>query len=183
MDPIVIEDFISQEDCDFIIEYTNKKNGGVGTYNNPDNIFHWGTDKSFSPVRDNPRMYELTQEIVKNIGDIFQKEFEMKNTFEFKRMFAQTLGIGGSVQVHTDDQDVYDNKPLVEEHYSGLLFLNDDYDGGELHFENSKLTMKPKPRSLVYFKGDAEARHEVFEVTGGKRMNLVIFFRDYIAVD
>lgn len=183
MIPVVIEDFITQEECDFLIEYSESKNGGVGTYNNEANIFHWGTDKSFSPLEQNPIAKDLTKDIVKRVGDIFLENFEMKHTFEFKRLFAQTLNVGGDVPPHTDDQDVYDGKPLVEEHYSALLFLNEDYQGGELEFENHNITMKPKTRSLVYFKGDAETMHEVKLVTEGKRINLVIFFRDYIPVD
>ncbi len=183
MIPVVIEDFITQEECDFLIEYSESKEGEVGTYNNEANVFHWGTDRFFEPVEHNPRMHALAKDLAERIGKLFTDNFEMKNTFEFKRMFAQTLNVGGDVPQHTDDHDRYDGKPLVEEHYSALLYLNDDYEGGELEFPNEQLTIKPKPGSLVYFKGDADTRHGVKKVLSGKRINLVVFFRDYIPVD
>ena len=58
--------------------------------------------------------------------------------------------------------------------YSYVVFLNDDYEGGDLLFENLRIT--PKKGLMVYFSYD-EA-HYVENVISGSRYTLVGFNND-----
>jgi hypothetical protein len=57
------------------------------------------------------------------------------------------------------------------EPFSFAIFLNDDFEGGELIFLNQD-AIKPTKGSMVYFTGDE--RHKV-EKTIGKRFTLIAF--------
>jgi hypothetical protein len=50
-------------------------------------------------------------------------------------------------------------------HHNYVMFLNDDFDGGELEFENG-LKIKPKKGSLAYFNNDE--RHRVLPCKGNR---------------
>jgi predicted 2-oxoglutarate/Fe(II)-dependent dioxygenase YbiX len=60
------------------------------------------------------------------------------------------------------------NTPVLIE-AAANLYLNDDFDGGELFFPNLDITIKPKARQLVIFPGGHEYVHGVKTVNSGFR--------------
>lgn len=59
---------------------------------------------------------------------------------------------------------------------SGLFYLNDDYEGGELYFPNQGIQFKPKPGAAYFFPGDKEFIHGVTEITSGIRYVIPFFW-------
>jgi len=55
---------------------------------------------------------------------------------------------------------------------SVLLYLNDDYEGGEIEFTHSKIKFKPKSGSVLFFPSNFLYVHEVYPVTKGPRYAL-----------
>jgi Rps23 Pro-64 3,4-dihydroxylase Tpa1-like proline 4-hydroxylase len=55
---------------------------------------------------------------------------------------------------------------------SVLLYLNDDYEGGEIEFINSKIKFKPEAGSVLFFPSNFLYVHEVYPVTNGPRYAL-----------
>jgi hypothetical protein len=55
-------------------------------------------------------------------------------------------------------------------HYTSMLYLNEDFEGGELYFPTyDNFTIKPKPGLLVIFEGTVLNPHGVTQVTNGTR--------------
>lgn len=78
-------------------------------------------------------------------------------------------------------------KPFLEsfegkfqtKHFSSLIYLNDDFEGGELWFpQHDKFSIKPEPGMLITFKGDEHTLHGVKMVTSGIRYTASIFWTD-----
>jgi predicted 2-oxoglutarate/Fe(II)-dependent dioxygenase YbiX len=55
---------------------------------------------------------------------------------------------------------------------SALLYLNDDYEGGEITFPHIGFSQKPKAGSLIFFPSNFVFVHEVNAVTSGTRYAL-----------
>jgi hypothetical protein len=55
---------------------------------------------------------------------------------------------------------------------SVLLYLNDNYDGGEIEFRHSNVKIKPEPGSVLFFPSNFLYVHEVYPVTKGPRYAL-----------
>jgi hypothetical protein len=55
---------------------------------------------------------------------------------------------------------------------SVLLYLNDDYEGGEIEFRHSGIKFKPKAGSILFFPSNFLYVHEVYPVTKGPRYAL-----------
>lgn len=55
---------------------------------------------------------------------------------------------------------------------SVLLYLNDDYEGGEIEFRQSGIKIKPEPGSVLFFPSNFLYVHEVYPVTKGPRYAL-----------
>lgn len=74
---------------------------------------------------------------------------------------AQRMYDGSELRAHYDQ---YSDK-LVE--YAAVLYLNDDYVGGELFFSNFASAMRPGPGSLLIFPGTEQYEHGVHPVKAG----------------
>jgi len=60
---------------------------------------------------------------------------------------------------------------------SGVAYLNDDYDGGELYFTALDIAVKPKRGSFLAFSGGFHHEHAVLRVTGGStRLTIPSFY-------
>jgi predicted 2-oxoglutarate/Fe(II)-dependent dioxygenase YbiX len=55
---------------------------------------------------------------------------------------------------------------------SVLLYLNDDYEGGEIEFRHSGIKFKPEAGSVLFFPSNFLFVHEVYPVTKGPRYAL-----------
>jgi hypothetical protein len=63
-----------------------------------------------------------------------------------------------------------------DKHYSSILYLNNNYSGGELYMPQHNFEVKPEPGMLVCFKGDENNLHGVKMVTEGIRYTMSIFW-------
>ena len=55
---------------------------------------------------------------------------------------------------------------------STVSYLNDDYDGGEIEFQNSNIKIKPPAGSIIFFPSNFLYVHEVSQITKGSRYSL-----------
>jgi predicted 2-oxoglutarate/Fe(II)-dependent dioxygenase YbiX len=82
---------------------------------------------------------------------------------------------GGKYDVHNDSEDYINGKlqRVCERDLTILIYLNEDYSGGELEFPDWGVSFKPKSGTLIAFPSYIEFSHRVHPVTHGKRYNLV----------
>lgn len=92
---------------------------------------------------------------------------------------AQKWPTGSFARWHSDNSDL-DGKPSAWRinKYASILYLNDNYGGGELEFRDHELKVKLEIGSLIVFPGGASNVHRVNEITDGTRFTVVGFW-DY----
>ena len=61
---------------------------------------------------------------------------------------------------------------------SPILYLNDDYEGGEIEFVNFGLKIKPTPGMMVLFPANYAYRHIAHPVKSGTKFAMVTFLHD-----
>jgi predicted 2-oxoglutarate/Fe(II)-dependent dioxygenase YbiX len=90
---------------------------------------------------------------------------------------AQKWDVGGFAAPHSDNSD-FDGTPNAFEinKYVGILYLNDNYGGGELYFPEHDIEFKPAAYSYICFPGGVENIHGVKEITEGTRYTMVSFW-------
>lgn len=127
-----------------------------------------------------PKELVPIRKALKIANNIFTSNYKFTyNRFELKRLFGNIMYKGAINEPHDDDGDLYPGKKDVEEHYSCILMLNSDYEGGELYFEHHNVQIKLEAGDLIMFRGNAKNLHGVREVLAGKRLNIIIFFRNF----
>lgn len=71
---------------------------------------------------------------------------------------------GQNMGPHFDGQDGHTDLA-----FSMITYLNDDYEGGEIHFKNQNVTIKPSAGSLIMFPSQEPFIHEVLPIKKGIR--------------
>jgi hypothetical protein len=173
----LLENVISEERCKEIAN--DIVAGADDALDTREGYKHYGI--TISDIRESEEFHH--PELVEAISIAYQHfldNYKMRyNTFELKRLFGNVMVEGSENVAHDDDGDVYPGKPEVEEHYSCILMLNSEYEGGELFFEHHGLEVKLKAGDLIMFRGNAENLHGVRKITSGSRVNYILFFRNY----
>ena len=86
-------------------------------------------------------------------------------------------GPQGKYTIHSDAEH-FDLKTerfyrFIDRDFSILIYLNDDYTGGELHFPWLRFTYKPKAGDLVIFPSNHIFSHESLSIQTGTKYALV----------
>ena len=83
--------------------------------------------------------------------------------------------IGDHYKAHNDSESYIKGKlkRASKRDISLLLYLNDDYEGGELEFTKLQLTIQPKKGMLIAFPSYEDFEHKVHPVTKGTRYTIV----------
>lgn len=181
--PVIIENFISEEDCKFLVDHLsfmeretpNKSIFCALGFPNTFIASKVSMENPIIPLSQDQNMNKLTiflTEKMFEIKDMISKKFN--HELSLKQINYVNMKTGASNSLHFDTH----NEGEDEREYAALLYLNKDYDGGEINFPDIDLCLKPNPTTLIFFKGDNTLMHEVKEVTSGERKNIVIFFGD-----
>lgn len=114
---------------------------------------------------------ELKQSFQKHVGEIFDRPVKPNTSH------AQKWNVGGFANPHSDNSDNHGEPNAFEiNKYVGILYLNEDYDGGQLYFPDHDIEFKPNAYSYYVFPGGVENIHGVREITSGTRYTMVSFW-------
>lgn len=175
----IVEDYITSEQCSNLLKYFIENEdedprefyGNLGLGGGTD--FHEGPEeKSFSFDPD-----KVLNKMIAFGKNFILEKYEMRGPFfELNRSHVNYMHVGAFLHSHRDDRNGDESiEDLNSMTYVMGLFLNDDYEGGELVFEDYNTALKPKAGSLVFFPG-FYTRHEVKEITKGVRINILSHF-------
>lgn len=78
---------------------------------------------------------------------------------------------GTYLNLHVDDLGY-----VTDNHLPVLIYLNSDYEGGEIRFEAHNISIKPNVGDFIVFPGNLHYPHEVTKVLSGTRYTLPIWF-------
>lgn len=126
-----------------------------------------------------PETITLIQEIVKKL------KVEIDNFFKVDASPtspALVRWLPGNFQHPHADKELHEGdnagKPNDFPWYdiATIIYLNDDYEGGELYFPKQDIQFKPKAGGAYFFPGDLNYIHGITEVTSGIRYTCPFFW-------
>jgi hypothetical protein len=166
-------DFIPQYQCNAIIEFVESSEECSGTAKNDTNVFYYTKDLL---IRKNLFIDGLIS-LISDMVRIKAEELFKCNLGESGVMIAKTIS-GHSPEEHADSQNM-DGTPkdcCSDFHVSAVVYLNDDFDGGELVFPKIGYSYKPVAGSCIIFPSHTGYSHYVDSVLTGKRIVLPFWF-------
>ena len=182
---------VTKEGCKYLTEYTkNAPRDKMGVYDSEkSNETREDRSKIDPKVRDVecadispilPEVKGLYDDIVTNIINPFY-DFKIRDS-EIPQFLYYTEG--GHYKPHYDGEAMWTNpdgtkqlKKSIDRDISTVLFLNDDFEGGEFVFPAYRIRIKPEPGLLIAFPSTHHYLHGVEPVKSGERVVSVCWMR------
>jgi hypothetical protein len=177
----IVEDLLSPDEAKMCSDFAHAKLFYSGKVTNEErSALGWVPDQS---IMDNAE--EVDAVVIKAI-DIMkslmkehfpEQEVELFKTYEDISVRTPEGGkLDGKATPHVDGPGEFVDKGVNIRTVGGLLYFNDNYDGGELTYPNLNYEYKPKAGSFVMHMGmHDDYLHGVNEVKNGWRFNFGIF--------
>lgn len=171
---IEIPNFVTPEGAQKMIDYIESYSdlwGGIAFYGSSGMGIH----------PDDPKLAEfgLPPMYFDSLRNRFQEAIELvfERPVKANTSHAQKWDVGGFASAHSDNSD-FEGKPNAFEinKYVGILYLNGDYEGGNLFFRDHNISFQPEAYSLICFPGGVENIHGVEEILKGTRYTMVSFW-------
>jgi hypothetical protein len=165
--------FIEKEDAISLINYikTNKTDPSLFYQpEKPGKERHQSYSPEYFDIKIHKEVLHLIQKYSEKIVSYAKHNFTNGSNAYVASFWLSCLGPNTKLPPHTDNNDwVVDGKPVHQDHLniSGVLYLNEDFEGGELRFTDSGHTYAPKGNSMVMFEPTDE--HEIMEIKSGYR--------------
>ena len=151
----------------------------LGDVNNEKNIkdqFRTSDDLHITGSSHNKYFLDIDSEcneIINKYLKLYKEEFNIHDDIFGPEGFQLLrYSTGGYFKAH------YDSYPAVKRCISVLIYLNDDYEGGEIDFVNFNAKIKPKAGSLMLFPSNYPYRHIAHPVTKGTKYAVVTWLHE-----
>lgn len=184
---LIRENVITKEGIDFLLDHMKKSSKEDLSVFDPDKSnekrsTEWITDKTYrdtqlcsiEPVLS--QVEDLMRNIVQNIINPFY-EFEIRDS-EIPQLLH--YGVGGHYLPHIDGYAEWVNpdgtkvwRKSVDRDLSFVLYLNNDFEGGDFVFPKLNVKITPKPGMMIAFPSTPFYLHGVEPVTKGTRYCIV----------
>lgn len=117
----------------------------------------------------NSRCSDLISSALKDYVGLFEIEQEIK---DIKKYTLLRYSVGQQYYRH------YDGGTESARSISVLIYLNDDYEGGEIEFPNFKTKIKPKSGMMILFPSNYAYAHIAHPVLSGEKYAIVTWLKD-----
>lgn len=178
---VIVNNFISKTDCRRLVRYADKQKAAWLMVRD---------DKKSTPgksveKRDSGRVTQqvemdkhqnfLNDCIRRAMLEVASRKFGAADFFEIPYLLRYK--VGGKYGEHADSETYDPDKRLFyrisDRDISVLIYLNDDYDGGELTFNRLNYSYHPSAGDLVMFPSGNLYMHQAQSVTRGTKYALV----------
>lgn len=184
----IIDDFLDEDSWKDLLQFTKIINNNLKTKDH----------HVYQPLP--PNIFEITKQYKEKIRIKAKEFYGLDFIDDGNEVCLFVHPIGSSMKPHTDIVEITDNYLDVDlnnldkirksgdkvqfnwtGHLATLLYINEDYDGGELYFPERNIYIKPKSKMLIMFPGNNYYLHGVSENKKSNRFNLSYFikFKDF----
>jgi hypothetical protein len=156
----IYNNILSEEKINFLKQYCEISEYNSGS-KDPKNFWY---KKLISYNDIDKKVLEILLEVFNKARDFSIQEYGIDlmpldiSSFNIAKWAPST-----SMHLHTDDKDYYDYN------IAALLYINDDYIGGEINFPKFNKKIKPNGNTLILFPGHFPYEHEVKTIIYGNR--------------
>jgi hypothetical protein len=181
-DLVVYENFLTAEESAKIIlalekQATNEKISWtpISFYESYSSVLPQDNDPELEEVGLTPTIFsDIKNGIIKAVSSVHDTPEEKISQIGYH---TQKWEPGAFARVHSDNTDEHGNFGAFERsRYAAFVYLNDDFEGGELYYPQHDIVVKPEPGLAVIHPGDINYLHGVKMVTDGERYTSPAFF-------
>lgn len=177
-DIVIYDNFLTNDECRAIIDYWNHSvEKGTLPW---DPISFYESYASNLPNDEDVLKFGLPLNFFDELEKHIKLGVEKARGGGMKKVsyHAQKWIPGGFARFHSDNSTDGEYNAFERSKWATFVYLNDDFDGGELAFKDTDIVIKPKTGMLASFNGGAHNEHEVRLIKSGTRYTIGSFW-DY----
>jgi len=180
---LVIRNFIDRDVCTYLSIYARSQTATDLGVIRTDETLKTGQQTS---TLDQQRITKhvpidgISGEVIGLFSDIYARRISMSYNADiewFERPQLLRYDVGGRYNPHADSEGWSTEKQAwirsATRDFSAILYLNEEFQGGDLVFVQQKYVVKPRAGTLVFFPSDHRYIHAALPVTAGMRFALV----------
>jgi len=173
--PISIDRFLTDEEVKAILSYAENTNAWISY---PGTVWD---KRTITLDRIKPENSDVAQIIEKTALKTQQAIHDRYNLSYTPYADAMTLCRwfdGMSQPPHCDDMSNVEGENLIHGHreFGSIIYLNDDYDGGETYYPDHNFKIDPISGRIAIHLSDCNHRHGVTQVKGSTRYTIASFW-------
>lgn len=185
---VEIENFLTDEEHKYLLNFASNNTIWDVTeshYNENGNIIYdhrpWQDRVATKAtlLKADPKIVDIQNEIVKRMQPILEKHFNVKLWPTNPAIVRWPVG---SMQWPHADKELHEGPDAGTQNdfpwydIGTVFYLNEDYEGGILHFPRQQISFKPKAKAAYFFPGDKYYIHGVSKITEGTRYTCPFFW-------
>jgi hypothetical protein len=179
---IIINNFLFENEIDSIfnsVDVNNKvndKNSISSEYFN-NRLVQLPTDNNIDQLFNGDKKRAAALEYLNNKNNFIKRVEKVLLEISQQNLFLTSIEAlinsdGQGMPVHFDDSP--ENMETTT-HYGVVLYLNDDYEGGEIYYPKLDIQYKPKAGDMIIHPGSEEYAHGVRDISNGTRYVITFF--------
>jgi len=179
----IFEDFISENEAKYLLSVAGSvvpTNWNTVGENSPEaeNFTFWD-DKNLFMNKIDGFNYDLVRGIQERMIGAHKQAYSLNDLdYRYTQInIIHKFTVGQDMSPHADRGPHETNNDIS---HGFIVYINDEYEGGEIYYPNLGHSIKPMARSLVIHPGTSEYTHGVRPVESGVRHTLTMFARDPI---
>lgn len=177
-DIYIFENFLTEEECKSVLAYwEHSVNKGTLPWSP---ISFYESYASNLPDDDDMINFGLPRDFFSNLELKIKEATEVARGGGMKKVsyHAQKWIPGAFANFHSDNSTDGEYNAFERSKWATFLYLNEDFEGGELNFKDHPINIKPKVGMLAAFAGGHHNEHEVKVIISGDRYTIGSFW-DY----
>jgi len=176
----IFDDVISRQECD-VLKSRIEAWHYLNCSDDPNHLWDWKRrilDITPSGIANRNNPYErnflltdsliaLQDEICKRVKQILEKNLNIQLNLGRAELQVWPINTNGPAHNHNDGR-------LID--YNSLLYLNDDFNGGEFYTETG-IIVRPAPGRLTFFNGK-NINHGVADIYDNNRYTVIFWWKE-----
>lgn len=175
--PIVIENFLNKDELNFLLQYSQDSQELYDSHQSSHEF--WNKRCIYFHSIPNKKVQDLVFESTTKMRDIIQSNNIICTNFLYAE-YPQFVKWepGWQLTPHCDNCEPDGITPNATpwRSHGGVIYLNDDFDGGEIFYPKLNKEIRPKPGMMVIHPAGLPYLHGIKKVTQGVRHTISVFF-------
>ena len=160
-----IENFMSDETINHFLSFVNLNGYDEWEVYGDEQSKENGSAQTVSPYQNSESFFNSRRKLENNIIGYFTNAIRITDMVRVSRRKA-----GEWMPTHRDQGSSSEQDDIK---FGAIVYLNDNYEGGELYYPEFELKIKPKKGSLIIHK--STHLHKVLKVTKGIKYSMTTF--------
>ncbi len=179
---IIINNFIFQNEIDSVFDYvkiSKEKHvpSGITSEYFSDRLIQLPTENNIAELCKDDTTKVAAVRFLENKASIIKRITEVSESISKENLYLTPIeGLINSsnegMPAHFDDSP---ENTKNKTHYGLVLYLNDNYDGGEIYYPKLNIEYKPKSGDIIIHPGTEEYMHGVRDISNGTRYAITTF--------